>query len=114
VDRGCDLAGTRLTCSRIADNEAAIVEAFKRDLGKPRFEAYTGEIDWCKNEIIYVCKNLAKWMKDEPAPDMSLTNRLASPKIRKDPLGAVLILGAYNFPVSGGWAEEYRIEAHSP
>ena len=38
-------------------------------------------------------------MKDESIPDMPLANRLVSPKVRKDPLGAVLVIGAYNFPV---------------
>lgn len=92
----CAILRPWLTASlirRIADNEPAIVEATKRDLGKSRYETYMTEIDWCKNDIIFVCNNLKKWAKDEPAPDMDLTNKFVSPKIRKDPLGAVLIIG---------------------
>lgn len=51
------------------------------------------EISWCQNDIVFVCNNLAKWAKDERAPDMPLTNYLMSPTIRKDPLGCVLIIG---------------------
>jgi beta-apo-4'-carotenal oxygenase len=51
------------------------------------------------NDIVFVQNNLPTWVKDEKAPDMQLTNRLFSPRIRKDPLGAVLVIGAYNFPV---------------
>ena len=81
----------------IKDNELAILEACKRDLGKPTLETYAGEIDWCKNDIVFICDNLKKWAKDETAPDMPLTNRLMRPKIRKDPLGVVLVIG-YDFP----------------
>lgn len=83
----------------IVDNSEALVEACKQDLGKPSFETYLSEIDWCKNDIMFVTKNLAKWMKDEPAPDIPLTNSLLNPRIKKEPLGTVLIIGAYNFPV---------------
>src|SRR5204862_295943 len=33
------------------------------------------------------------------APDIPLMNMVMSPKIRKDPLGAVLILGCWNYPL---------------
>lgn len=83
----------------IVDYSDALVEAMKLDLGKPVFESFLSEIDWCKNDIMFVTKNLEKWMKDESAPDIPLTNSLLNPRIRKEPLGTVLILGAYNFPV---------------
>ncbi|KAL8763038.1 MAG: hypothetical protein Q9184_001065 [Pyrenodesmia sp. 2 TL-2023] len=84
----------------IQDNEAAIIQACKEDLGKPTYETYLSEIDWCKNDIVFVTQNLPKWVKDEAAPDIPLANKLLSPKIRKDPLGAVLIIGTYNFPMN--------------
>lgn len=64
------------------------------------FETYLSEVDWCKNDIIFMCDNLAKWMKDEKAPDIPLTNSLLNPRIKKEPLGTVLVIGAYNFPVN--------------
>lgn len=81
------------SCNRLKDNEAALVEACKRDLGKSAFEAYLTEIDWCKNDIVFVCNNLEKWAKDEKAPDIPLMNTALSPRIRKDPLGCVLVIG---------------------
>ena len=94
---GCSRA--HILASSLEDNTAAIIEACKRDIGKPTYETYLTEIDWCKNDILFVCKHLPKWIKDETIPDMPLANRLVSPRVRKDPLGAVLIIGAYNFPV---------------
>ena len=84
----------------IKDNEDALVEACTKDLGKPTYETYISEIDWCKNDIVFVTKNLEKWAKDESAPDMALVNSLLKPTIRKEPLGVVLVIGAYNFPVN--------------
>ena len=81
---------------RLHDNEEAIAESCKLDIGKPTFESYLTESSWLKNDIIFVCDNLAKWMKDEKAPDIELANKLMSPKIRKDPLGSVLVIG-YEF-----------------
>ena len=46
-----------------------------------------------------MCNNLQRFMKDEKAEDMGLVNSFMRPRVRKDPLGAVLIIGAYNFPL---------------
>ncbi|KAF7946252.1 hypothetical protein EAE96_009254 [Botrytis aclada] len=83
----------------IVDNSDALIEAEKSDLGKPAFETVLTETEWMKNDIVYVCKNLKKWMSDEAAPDMALQNTLFSPRIRKEPLGTALVIGAFNFPI---------------
>ncbi|KAI9780684.1 MAG: hypothetical protein M1839_006625 [Geoglossum umbratile] len=83
----------------LKDNEAALAEACKLDLGKPAHEAFMGEIMWCQNDIIYVCNNLKKWMADEKPPDIALKNAVVAPKVRKEPLGTVLVIGAFNYPV---------------
>ena len=38
-------------------------------------------------------------MKEEKPSDISLMNTVMKPRIRKEPLGTILIIGAYNFPV---------------
>lgn len=83
----------------IVDNTPALIEACKIDLNKSATETVMAEIDWVKNDIVFVQNSLAKWMKDEPAPDVPLSSKLVKPKVRKEPLGAVLILGCWNFPV---------------
>ncbi|KAF2119445.1 Aldehyde/histidinol dehydrogenase [Lophiotrema nucula] len=83
----------------LSDNKELIVEACKQDLGKSSFETYLTEVSWCMNDIVFMTKNLARFAKDESAPDIALTNKLFGPRIRKDPLGTVLIIGAYNFPI---------------
>jgi len=93
------LAQLRTLYWGIDDYADALVESCKLDIGKPVFESFITEIDWCKNDIIFVAKNLEKWMKDEAAPDMAFTNSLLKPTIRKEPLGTILVIGAYNFPI---------------
>lgn len=103
-----------LLLDRLKDNYNAIETACKKDLGKGIFESGLTELDWCTNDIVFVCTNLKKWARDESAPDIPLVNKLMSPTIRKDPLGCVLVIGyeslhirritlmiysAYNFPV---------------
>ncbi|MCJ1324691.1 hypothetical protein MMC10_001353 [Thelotrema lepadinum] len=83
----------------ISDNEAALAEALKLDLGKSAFETFLTETGWVKSDILYVCKHLPKWMKDGKVSDIPLTLWPMSPRVKKEPLGTVLIIGAYNYPV---------------
>ncbi len=77
----------------IADHEKELVEALARDLHKSEFETFVAEINWTQNDIIFQTQNLEKWMKDEKPADIAFANRLVSPRIRKDPLGVVLVIG---------------------
>ncbi|KZF19057.1 aldehyde dehydrogenase [Xylona heveae TC161] len=83
----------------IKDNEEALIKALQQDLGKPPFEALIMEIGWCAGDALFTSNKLREWAKDEKAPDIPLLNAPLCPKIRKVPLGSVLILGAFNFPL---------------
>lgn len=75
------------------DNEEAVKAALKKDLNRAPVEIYSSELGWCMNDIIYVCDNLEKWAKDEKADDIPLAYMPLGARIRKDPLGCVLIIG---------------------
>ncbi|KAF2276589.1 aldehyde dehydrogenase [Westerdykella ornata] len=81
------------------DNRELIIEACKKDIGKSTYETYLSEYGWCVNDIVFMQKNLKRFAKDEKPEDMNFQNKLFGPRIRKDPLGTVLIIGAYNFPI---------------
>lgn len=83
----------------LKDAEPAVLEACMLDLGKSAYETYLTELGWVLNDILFMTKNLKRFAKDEKPGDIDLINSFMSPRIRKDPLGAVLILGAYNFPI---------------
>lgn len=77
----------------IKDREALLGEALQKDLGRPFYEAYLTEIGWVLNDIIFTINNLDKWSKEEKAQDVPFTFMPMRPRIRKEPLGVVLVLG---------------------
>jgi aldehyde dehydrogenase (NAD+) len=80
----------------IIDHEKAIVQALHADLNKPEFEACLSEIVVTK-EIDYAIKHLKTWTKPQKAavpPEFSQY----SAKVYPEPLGVVLIIGAWNYP----------------
>jgi beta-apo-4'-carotenal oxygenase len=46
-----------------------------------------------QNDVIFMTNNLRKWAADEKPDDMAFSHKLVSPRIRKDPLGTVLVIG---------------------
>lgn len=83
----------------LRDNQERIFEAITRDMGRSYYESYLAEVGWLLDEILFILKNLDKWVKDEPAPDVPFIYKAMAPKIRKDPMGTVLIIGPCNYPV---------------
>ena len=80
------------------DTADVIEEACKRDLGKSQFETYLTEISWVMNDCVWMANNVERFAKDEKPSDIAFTNKFMGPRIRKEPLGTALIIGAYNFP----------------
>lgn len=56
------------------------------------------EIIVCKNEAINAIKNLPTWSKPSYM-SKSMLQMLDSIYLQKEPLGVVLVLGAWNYPV---------------
>jgi len=82
----------------IEDNEDAICDALKLDMNKPRFEAYVGEIAMITSEIDYAIRHLKSWAR--PKRVMTpLVHFPAKSYIYSEPLGVVLIVGPWNYPI---------------
>lgn len=81
------------------ENEAAFEDSLYKDIRKPKQETLLGELAPQKQEIEDSIKSLDKWAKDESVKT-GLAFKLTSAHIRKEPLGAVLIIGAWNYPIS--------------
>jgi len=88
----------KLLKQAILDNEAAITKALNADLNKPELESYVTEIGSCLEEIKYALKHIRSWVKPKkvrtPLPYLP-----ASSKVYSEPLGVVLIIGAWNYPL---------------
>jgi aldehyde dehydrogenase (NAD+) len=83
----------------IKRNEQAILEALKQDLGKSGFEAYATEIGIVYEEINHAQKNLRMWIQPARVPT-PLTFFPSSSKVYNDPLGMVLIMSPWNYPIN--------------
>ena len=79
-------------------NEAALTQALYNDLKKNPEEAWVTEIGFVLSEIRHAINHLKRWMK----PQRKGTNLLNFPGksfIYKEPLGVVLIIGPWNYPL---------------
>lgn len=83
----------------VEENEQAIVDAIQGDLNRPGFETYLTDLAGIRKDILYHLENIDTWTADEPLGDGFLARQLGVAQIRKEPLGLVLIIGAWNFPV---------------
>ncbi|MEU4361109.1 aldehyde dehydrogenase family protein [Promicromonospora sp. NPDC023987] len=82
----------------LADNGSAIEAALQSDLGKHPLETHTIEIGSVRSEIAVTLKSLAEWTKPREvvAPDYLLP---ATASTVLQPLGTVLIISPWNYPV---------------
>lgn len=79
------------------ENQDQLKAALKHDLGKDEVEAWTSEIGFVIGDIDHTIKKLSRWMK----PRKVSTPLAAMPGKSfqlPEPLGTVLIIGAWNYP----------------
>lgn len=82
----------------MCDNEeSAIARALADDLGRPPVEAWLGDIASTKGEATYARKHLKKWMRRRRMP-LPLAQLPGRGWVQYDPLGAVLVIGPWNYP----------------
>ncbi|KAG9509337.1 Aldehyde dehydrogenase family 3 member B1 [Fragariocoptes setiger] len=80
------------------DNKEAIFEAVKGDLEKPEFETSLHELLLLENDIHEFLGELEKHDKPEHKTKGIMTF-FDSVYVKKEPLGVVLVMGAWNYPV---------------
>ncbi|WP_312510415.1 aldehyde dehydrogenase [Chryseobacterium culicis] len=81
----------------IISNENKLYEAIHKDFGKSKFDTFTTELSFILNDINYYIRNLKKLSKPKKV-STNLVNQLGTSKIYADPLGCVLVIGAWNYP----------------
>ena len=95
----------------ISDHNTELAAALSSDLGKPLQEAQGAEITMTMQDIINVVKNvlpshelcltllqLDEWAKEEYVP-VDMAFKFNKCRIRKEPIGVVLVMGPWNFPI---------------
>lgn len=83
----------------LKEEEAAIKEALQRDLGKSEFESYMAEIWSVANEVSDARRNLKRWTATRRVKTPSIL-KPANSMLRPDPLGVVLIISPWNYPLN--------------
>jgi beta-apo-4'-carotenal oxygenase len=85
----------------LTDLAPMMQEALKRDLHKADVEAALQEVLWLRNDCMFMIDNVKNFAKDEKfgSPYVPMTFAMMKFYTRKDPLGAVLIIGPYNLPL---------------
>lgn len=81
------------------ENYAAVVDALKKDLSKPEQETGLVEIGVIKNSITYALKHLREWMQPVKEKPPLKVKPIYSLYTMYQPLGVVLIIGAWNYPL---------------
>ncbi|MGE8434857.1 aldehyde dehydrogenase [Chryseobacterium joostei] len=81
----------------IIKHEDLLYEAIYKDFGKSKFDTFTTEISFILNDIDYYLKNLQSLSKPKKV-STNLVNQLGSSKVYAEPLGCVLVIGAWNYP----------------
>ncbi|SHG36635.1 aldehyde dehydrogenase (NAD+) [Chryseobacterium oranimense] len=81
----------------VINNEELLYEAIDKDFGKSRFDTFTTEISFILNDINYYLKNINSLSKPRKVRT-NLANQLGKSRIHSEPLGNVLVIGAWNYP----------------
>ncbi|MFL2936006.1 MAG: aldehyde dehydrogenase family protein [Myxococcota bacterium] len=78
------------------ENDEALIEALRADMGKPELEARVADVGQISIEAKFALKNLKKWTRPESAGSIPLMGKSF---VVRDPLGVVLIIAPWNYPV---------------
>ncbi|GAB1599695.1 aldehyde dehydrogenase, dimeric NADP-preferring-like [Argonauta hians] len=81
----------------LTECQQEIEDALTKDLHRPHNEAMFFEVVFARKEVLDAIHNLKQWMKPEKV-DRGLLNILDDCFIKPEPLGVVLIIGAWNYP----------------
>uniref|UniRef100_A0A8I3P9Z4 Aldehyde dehydrogenase family 3 member A2 n=1 Tax=Canis lupus familiaris TaxID=9615 RepID=A0A8I3P9Z4_CANLF len=81
----------------VQEREKDILEAIAGDLCKSELNAYSQEVITVLGELDLVLENLPEWVAAKPAKKNLLT-MLDEAYVQPEPLGVVLIIGAWNYP----------------
>lgn len=84
---------------KLADErEAEIAAALQEDLGRNAVEAWLADLASTRAEAAYARKRVRRWMLPRPKP-LSLNQFPALGWVQYEPMGVVLIIAPWNYPV---------------
>ncbi|MDH6117720.1 acyl-CoA reductase-like NAD-dependent aldehyde dehydrogenase [Kitasatospora sp. GAS204A] len=82
----------------LTERSAEFLAALHADLGKNEAEAYRSEIGFTLNELDHTVAHLEKWLAPRPAA-VPAAFQPAEAQVVRDPLGVVLVIAPWNYPL---------------
>lgn len=85
----------------LKDFQPQLLAALQKDLHKSSYEAVLTEMDFVTKDCMFMLDNFESFARDEKlrSPAVQGPYSVMKFRIRKEPVGTVLIIGPYNFPV---------------
>ncbi len=82
----------------LTEREAELADALRADLGKGAVESYASELGFVVNEIDHALRHLERWTRPER---VAVPRSLMPARARtvREPLGVVLVISPWNYPV---------------
>ena len=81
------------------DHGDALLDAMQADLGRPRTEGWGADVGAAISEAEYILKRFRKWASPRRAR-VSLIAQPGSARVVPEPLGVVLVISPWNYPVN--------------
>jgi aldehyde dehydrogenase (NAD+) len=82
----------------VSEGSDEILHALQQDLRKPALEAWSADIGFVRQDVKLTLQNLKKWTRPERVAT-PIHLRPAKSRIVREPLGVVLIIAPWNYPV---------------
>ncbi len=80
------------------EREAEVAAALEADLGRDAFMSWFADVAPSKTEAEFAIKHLKGWMKPQKVK-VPMTQQPGSARVQYEPLGVVLVIGPWNYPV---------------
>jgi aldehyde dehydrogenase (NAD+) len=82
----------------MSERESDLFDALKSDLGKSAMESFTTETSYVSGDAAYSYKKLSRWARKRRV-STPVVGQPGKSWIQPEPLGVVLVIGAWNYPV---------------
>ncbi len=87
----------KLLATVVNTNETEILDALRKDMNRPAFEAFSAEIGFVLSDIKHILKNLRSWSRPCKVKNPPAT-KSAKSVIYPEPYGIALVIAPWNYP----------------